>query len=107
MKVIGANLGDIRKMFLLEAGLIGFFGGVVGSIFSLLISLMMNTVLKDIIGMALNSFGGGMPGSSISIIPPWLVLAAILFATAIGVVSGYSPAKRAMNLSALESLKNE
>ena len=37
----------------------------------------------------------------------WLVFAAVAFATLIGVVAGYSPANRAMKLSALESLKNE
>ncbi|MPM90854.1 ABC transporter permease YtrF [bioreactor metagenome] len=106
MKVIGANLRDIRKMFLLEAGLIGFLGGVVGLIFSFIVSLLMNTVLKDIISIALGSIGGGY-GSSISRIPVWLAVAAVAFATAIGVLAGYYPAKRAMNLSALESLRNE
>lgn len=106
MKVIGANLRDIRKMFLLEAGLIGFLGGVVGLAFSFIVSLLMNTVLKDIISIALGSIGGG-GGSSISRIPIWLAVAAVVFATAIGVIAGYYPAKRAMNLSALESLRNE
>lgn len=106
MKVIGANLRDIRKMFLLEAGLIGFIGGTVGLLFSIIVSLLMNTVLKDIISIALNTMGGGY-GASISRIPVWLGVAAVAFATVIGVLSGYHPAKRAMNLSALESLRNE
>lgn len=106
MKVIGANLRDIRKMFLLEAGLIGFIGGVVGLLFSLLVSLLTNTVLKDIISIAFESMGGGY-GSTISRIPIWLAVAAVGFATIIGLVAGYYPAKRAMNLSALESLRNE
>nr|WP_315023706.1 ABC transporter permease [uncultured Aminipila sp.] len=106
MKVIGANLRDIRKMFLLEAGLIGFLGGAVGLVFSFIVSLLMNTVLKDIISIALGSIGGG-GGASISRIPIWLAVAAVAFATAIGVIAGYYPAKRAMNLSALESLRNE
>jgi hypothetical protein len=38
MKVIGANLRDIKKLFLLEAGMIGFIGGVIGLIFSLILS---------------------------------------------------------------------
>lgn len=105
MKVIGSNLRDIKRMFLMEAGLIGFIGGVIGVVLSLIISLLMNTVLRDVIGMFLSSFGGG--GSTISVVPLWLVLAAVAFSTAIGVIAGYSPAKRAMNLSALESLRNE
>ncbi len=106
MKVIGANLKDIRSLFLVEAGLIGFAGGVIGVIISLLLSLLMNTVLYDILSSALGSLGGGY-GATISVVPFWLVIAAIAFATAIGVVAGYSPANRAMKLSALESLKNE
>ena len=105
MKVIGANLGDIRKMFLLEAGMIGFLGGLAGVIFSFIISLLMNTVLYGVLSMLLGSIGGG--GSTISIIPWWVAVGGLIFATAIGIISGYSPARRAMRLSALESLRNE
>ena len=105
MKVIGANLGDIRKLFLLEAGLIGFLGGVLGLVFSLIISLLMNTVLSGVMSMVLGSIGGG--GSTVSIIPWWVAAGSLVFSTAIGVISGYSPARRAMRLSALESLRNE
>jgi ABC-type lipoprotein release transport system permease subunit len=107
MKVIGANLRDIRKMFLLEAGMIGFLGGAIGTLLSLLLSLLMNTVLKDVISMGLGQIGGGYGDASISIIPWWVVICALAFATAIGMAAGYYPAKRAMNLSALESLRNE
>ncbi len=106
MKVIGANLKDIRKMFLLEAGLIGFIGGITGLVFSLIVSLLMNTVLRDIISVALGSVGGGY-GTTISVIPVWLGFVSVTFATAIGLLAGYYPANRAMQLSALESLKNE
>ena len=68
MKVIGANLADIRRMFLLEAGLIGFLGGLIGVILSFIISLLLNTALA---GIVLGAFLGGMMGggSNISIIP--------------------------------------
>jgi len=110
MKVIGANLRDIRRMFLIEAGMIGFIGGVIGVGVSLLLSLLMNTVLYDIISIALSQIGGGFGYGAetvISVIPLWTVFAAVAFSTLIGVIAGYSPASRAMKLSALESLKNE
>ncbi|HML36432.1 MAG TPA: ABC transporter permease [Bacillota bacterium] len=105
MKVIGANLEDIKKLFLLEAGIIGFFGGIAGLIFSFILSLLMNTVLSGIMSTMLGSIGGG--GSTISIIPWWVAVGSLVFATAIGLIAGYSPARRAMRLSALESLRNE
>ena len=105
MKVIGANLGDIRRMFLLEAGMIGFLGGLAGVVLSFILSLLMNTVLSDVLSMIFGSIGVG--GSTISIIPWWVAVGGLAFATAIGLISGYSPARRAMKLSALESLRNE
>ncbi|MGI6747146.1 MAG: ABC transporter permease [Anaerovoracaceae bacterium] len=105
MKVIGANLEDIRKMFLLEAGMIGFIGGVAGIIISYILSLLMNTVLSGIMSVILGSIGGG--GTTVSIIPLWVAAGALVFSTTIGILAGYSPARRAMRLSALQSLKNE
>jgi ABC-type antimicrobial peptide transport system permease subunit len=97
MKVIGANLPDIRKLFLIEAAMIGFGGGVAGVLLSYALSSFANGVLAPLVGQ----------GGAISLIPLWLPLAALGFSTAVGVLAGYSPARRAMNLSALESLRNE
>lgn len=105
MKVIGANLGDIKKLFLLEAGMIGFLGGTIGLIFSFILSLLMNTVLSGIMSVMLGTVGGG--GSTVSIIPWWVAAGSLVFSTTIGIIAGYSPARRAMRLSALESLRNE
>lgn len=107
MKVIGANLGDIKKLFLLEAGMIGFLGGAVGLILSFILSLLMNTVLSGIMTVMLGTVGGGGDGSTVSIIPWWVAAGALMFSTTIGILAGYSPARRAMRLSALESLRNE
>ncbi|WP_423892907.1 ABC transporter permease, partial [Filifactor alocis] len=103
MKVIGANLKDIRNLFLLEAALIGVSGGVIGVMFSYLISFAINKLLTSF--FAENMMG--TEGSDLSIIPFSIVILAIVFSTAIGVLSGYYPANRAMKISALESLKNE
>lgn len=103
MKVIGASLSDIRKMFLIEAGLIGFIGGAVGLLLSFGASFVMNSVLMNVF----SSFMGLGEGAVVSLIPWWVAAGALAFAAFIGVISGYLPAKRAMNLSALEGLKNE
>lgn len=97
MKVIGCRLRDIRWQFLVEAGLIGFIGGLAGLVFSFIISKVLNVVLAGSVGY----------GDSLSIIPLWLALLGLGFATGVGLISGFGPANRAVNISALEAIKHE
>lgn len=99
MKVLGCSLGNIRGMFLMEAAFIGIFGGIIGNILSFLMSAAINalTANSDMIQTG---------GANISYIPIWLMLASIGFAMLVGIVAGYFPAKRAMNLSPLEAIRN-
>ncbi|NLP43473.1 MAG: ABC transporter permease [Peptococcaceae bacterium] len=102
MKVIGAALRDIKRLFLFEAGMIGFLGGLLGIGISFLLSFLLNTLS----GSA--GYYMGMGGEvKISVIPLWLVFAVIALSTLVGLVSGYYPARRAMKLSALEAIKTE
>ncbi len=103
MKVIGCLVRDVRAMFLVEAGIIGIVGGVVGVGLSYGLSALLNYI-------AVNGGGGlfGYYGSTVvSIVPPWLALAALVLAATVGVVSGLYPAIRATRLSAIEALGNE
>ncbi len=107
-KVLGCNLSTIRNLFLLESGMIGFIGGVLGLGLSYLVSYVLNNVLGqgDSGGMALGMIGGG-PGHANSIIPPWLAFAALAFSILIGMLAGLLPALRAMRLSPLEAIRTE
>ena len=119
MKVLGCRLRDIRNMFLIESGCIGFLGGAIGVGVSLLFSLLLNhlgSILAflgihaniDIAGFfGLGGLASQMPGMNLSIIPPWLIALALVFATAVGLVSGISPANRAMRISSLEAIRHE
>lgn len=105
MKVLGCSLSDIRGVFLMEAGAIGFSGGVIGVGISYIISFIINHYG----GMGGES-GGMMGMTSIggsSIIPFWLAIGSILFATLVGLLSGFSPANRAVKISALSAIKQE
>ncbi len=104
MKVLGCKLSDIRGMFLIEAGIIGAVGGVLGVLFSYGASAAVN-YLASAGGMSM--LGIDASTSALSVIPPWLDGVAILLAIAVGVVSGLYPAIRATRLSALEAIKNE
>lgn len=103
MKVIGANIKDIRKLFLIEAASIGFFGGLVGLAVSFTLSYLANLFLGELFLASM----GMEEGAKISIIPWFLALGSLAFSTSIGILAGYLPANRAMKLSALESLRNE
>lgn len=103
MKVLGADFSDIRKLFLLEAGMIGLLGGILGLAFSLMASAVLNSSGLSIF----NTMGPIEPGSKISIIPVWLGGYSLIFSTLIGIISGFYPALRAMRLSALEAIKTE
>ena len=84
--------------------MIGAIGGLIGVIFSYLLSFLINRYGPQIAGELASMMGGG---SRISSIPIWLALAALVFSTCIGLISGYFPAKRAMKLSALSAIKTE
>ncbi|MDR2903206.1 MAG: ABC transporter permease [Clostridiales bacterium] len=105
MKVIGAAIRDIQKLFLLEAAMIGFLGGILGIAFSYLASFILNNVGLSFFESMVYLQDGEK--AVISFIPTWLALASLAFAALIGVISGYFPARRAMKLSALSAIKAE
>ncbi len=98
IKVLGCDMRNIRSMFLLEAGFIGFFGGLIGLILSEIISVIINSVA----GKA----SGGYYGQ-LSFIPLWLILVSLIFAVLVGMLAGFFPALRAMKLSPLAAIRNE
>lgn len=95
LKVLGCDLRDIHRTFLMEAGFIGFAGGCVGLALSCVISIIINIVAKS------SSYQG------ISYIPFWLGMLAIVFSVVMGMLAGFFPAFRAMRLSPLAALRNE
>ena len=50
---------------------------------------------------------GDSGSAAISIIPPWLMLAALVFATLVGLVAGILPANKAVKISALEAIRHD
>lgn len=115
MKVLGCELNNIRAMFLMESSCIGFLGGVVGVLISVAVSFLLNN-LSTILAMSgqsldLSGLMGGMyygaSSTMVSVIPPWLMLAALAFATLVGLVSGILPANKAVRISALEAIRHD
>lgn len=108
MKALGCYVRDIRVSFLSEAGAIGLMGGVIGCLLSFLLSTVIN--LFSLGGFSFRTlltaaFGIG-EGNRLSVIPFWLFLFAVVFSVAIGLISGYQPANKAVKISALEAIKS-
>jgi ABC-type antimicrobial peptide transport system permease subunit len=102
MKVIGASVSDVRRIFLTEASLIGLLGGVLGIALSIGISQLLNYIFRSTeAGIRLGA------DAVISIIPIWLIALSLIFSSLIGLMAGYFPAKRATKLSAIEAIKTE
>jgi putative ABC transport system permease protein len=106
MKALGASNRAVMFIFLGEAGAIGFLGGLGGVLLGLLLSGAANILYA----FYLQSQGAApAAGASVSItaVPLWLPVAAVLFATVVGVLSGLYPAQRAARLEPVVALKYE
>ncbi len=95
MKVLGCSLVKINGMFLIEAAVIGFLGGVTGVGLSYLVAMLVK--------LDPTLFGGTLR----FVITPLLGFLAVAGSAAIGMMAGIYPATRAMRMSPLEALRNE
>lgn len=87
---IGARKDDIVAQFLAEAILISVTGGIIGVILGIVAAKLI-TQLSGIL----------------TIISPFSVLIAFVVSASVGIVFGYSPAKRASEKDPIESLRYE
>src|SRR5262245_11500528 len=101
MKAIGASDGDVKKLFFVEAGVMGFFGGAFG--------VVLGWTLGKLINWGTNTYlvRQELPPETIWLVPWWLIVGAIVFAVVISFVSGLYPAGRAARLDPVQALRYE
>ncbi|MCU6712599.1 FtsX-like permease family protein [Paenibacillus sp. J5C_2022] len=105
MKAIGANPSAIKRIFLLESGLIGIMGAVIGTAVSYAISYAVNAGLPLLVSAALEE---EVPaGFVFSLIPPFLVALSCAIAIGVAMLSGYRPANRACRIDVLRALRRD
>ncbi|MEE8358900.1 MAG: ABC transporter permease [Candidatus Hydrothermarchaeales archaeon] len=97
LKALGSTNGEVMLLFLFEAGLMGFVGGVLGILFGFIISGLISLV----------GFRLFMGRSASTVIPPYLVVFALVFSLVIGMVAGVFPARHAAGLQPVEALRYE
>lgn len=103
MKSIGAKNKDILFIFLLNSGMIGLTGGVMGGIVGVIGSKLLSNVLRK---------GLTMPGRMISsggvvVVTPKIILIVLSLSITIGILSGIVPAYRASKMNPVDALRYE
>ena len=102
LKALGASAAEIRRLFTLEAGMIGLIGGFLGLIAGALLGRLVDWIAhRYLISEGLTGVG------PLSIVPWWLALGALLFAFLIGILAGLYPAARAARLDPVVALRHE
>jgi len=97
MKAIGARNEDILIIFLLESGLLGLTGGILG------VGLGIG------FAKTVEYLGGAQFGTELlqAAIPAWLVIGALAFAFILGTLSGITPARQASKMNPVDALRTE
>ncbi|MCM2339448.1 MAG: ABC transporter permease [Burkholderiales bacterium] len=97
LKSLGATDYDVRNLFLVEASLMGFMGGLGG----VLIGIGGGKLLNLIVSIISTKFGGDP--IDLFLTPWWFVFVILSFSMVIGFLSGWWPAHRAAGLSPKEA----
>jgi putative ABC transport system permease protein len=101
LKALGAADGDIQKLFFVEAGAMGFLGGLLGVVFGWLIGRALTFALNVYLHKQ------ELPGIDVTSVPWWLAAGAIAFAVLVSLIAGLYPASRAAKLNPVEALRYE
>ncbi len=99
MRSIGISGKDIRRIFLVESGLMGLFGGiggvVVGYVAGQLVNFFINILARNFGGVSINLFYS-----------PWqFTLIVVGFSVVVGFLTGIYPSVRASRLNPLDALR--
>lgn len=103
LKALGTTNREITQMFLTEASIMGFIGGLLGIFLGFIASGAVSELGSRLITTGVR--GGSAAG--ITAITPDLVLFSMVFSIVIGAISGLLPARRASKLDPVEALRYE
>lgn len=101
MRAIGATKRSIRRLFTVEAGVLGFLGGVVGVGLSFAVAVLLNSLINKQLE------DNGVSVRDVISVPIGLALIVIAVTTGIGMLAGRLPARRAANMDPVEALRYE
>ncbi|MBU0469871.1 MAG: ABC transporter permease [Nanoarchaeota archaeon] len=95
MKALGARRENILLLFLIESGVLGLIGGIIGAALGMSISKLVELVAFQIYGSFLIQANFN----------PLVIIGALLFAFLVGALSGVFPARQAALLKPVDALR--
>jgi len=99
MMAMGATPESVRKIFLIESGMLGLAGGMAGCLLGYLISAYVNSLAIDL------SSGPRFSVALTFIVDPWDLVAFPLITLLLSVVAGVYPAHQASKLDPVVALR--
>ncbi|MAH06772.1 ABC transporter permease [Candidatus Pacearchaeota archaeon] len=97
MKAIGARNKDILGIFVVEAGILGLVGGLIGVGIGILIAKGIEYVITVYVG-------ANLLRASMNI---WLIVGSLAFGFIVGLISGFLPSWQASKLKPVDALRYE
>lgn len=101
MKAQGASRRNISSMFTVQAGSLGFIGGLFGGITAFVLGIVINKIV------VMYNIGGIQSGMKIIDVNISVFVFTLLFTILVSVAAGMVPARRASKLNPVDSLRNE
>jgi len=101
LKALGASDSDVQQLFFVEAGVMGFLGGILGIGFGWILSRAMT------FGTNVYLHRQNLNPIELTAVPWWLALAALGIAVLVSLVAGLYPASRAAKLNPVDALRYE
>jgi putative ABC transport system permease protein len=95
MKAVGAKNKEILYIFIIESGMLGLLGGIIGAAVGLGLAFGISAIANAAIGGTFLSVNISYP----------LIFGAIAFAFGIGLISGLAPALQASKLKPVEAFR--
>jgi ABC-type lipoprotein release transport system permease subunit len=101
LKALGADLREIRLLYLIESAVIGAIGAVIGIIVGWLgtrvVSMIFRAIMEREEMMVFDPF----------MLPLWLILVAFCFGVGVAMIAGLYPASRAARVDPVQALRSE
>ncbi len=97
MKALGARNSQVMFLFLVESGLYGLGGGIIGTVIGIGLAKLVEKIFVQVVG----------PTFLVVEINWWLILTVLVFAFVVGCIAGIVPARNASKLKPVDALRYE